>query len=56
VRIGSGLNRDSYFVMMSASHENNVATNLFNERADKPVNQEQLRLILEKKLGIPKAR
>jgi signal transduction histidine kinase len=46
VRSGSGPNRDSHFVMVSASHENHAAAKLFNARADKPVSQAQLRLVL----------
>ncbi len=47
IRSGDGVNRDSYFVMMSASHEPNEAVNLFNARADKPVDRHQLRAVLE---------
>lgn len=48
VRQGDGPNRDAYFVMLSASHENddNLVA-LFNDRADKPVEIGRLKAVLQ---------
>jgi signal transduction histidine kinase len=48
VREGNSLNRDSYFVMMSASNAHHEAVALFNARADKPVDIHQLRALLQR--------
>ena len=47
VRSGEGPNRDSFFIMLSASHEPDEAAGLFNLRADKPVQAGQLRGLLQ---------
>jgi signal transduction histidine kinase len=48
IRGSEGPNRDSYFVMMSASHDQHEAVNLFNARTDKPVDINQLRAVLQR--------
>jgi len=51
VRGGDGPNRDSFFVMLSASHEPDEAAALFNLRADKPIQAGQLRGLLQQAIA-----